>query len=223
MYFIIALVLPWAKYLSSNVKNKRSELAFWLFMIVAYAIYYIVFAILNKSNNDTFRFITITLGIESVGWIICAFAFSKILSNKKKAYYLLAVLAVFIICAIYYGWSNVDMYKYPPRLYYISYGLAVSLLLTLFFNIKSKGTTISEIICKKFKPIQWMSKNSLWIYYWHMLYLSLFKFVIAKVAVLNKWFVLYALVLIFSIITTLVINYIETILESRLKMTRNDN
>lgn len=218
VYFIIALVLPLAKYLSFSIKNKYRELIFWIFLGIVYMIYYFVFALLNKSDSNVFRFITITLGIESVGWIICTFAFSRIICNKKKTvHYFLITLLIFFICGVHYKWSNIDMYKYPPRLYYISYGLVISLLLVLFFNVNIKEITISEIICQKFKCIQWLSKNSLWIYYWHMLYLSLFKFLLEKVSILNKWFILYTIVLMFSIITTIIVNFIKTMLKTRFK------
>lgn len=218
VYFIIALVLPLAKYLSFSIKNKYRELIFWIFLGIVYMIYYFVFALLNKSDSNVFRFITITLGIESVGWIICTFAFSRIICNKKKTvHYFLITLLIFFICGVHYKWSNIDMYKYPPRLYYISYGLVISLLLVLFFNVNIKEITISEIICQKFKCIQWLSKNSLWIYYWHMLYLSLFKFLLERVSILNKWFILYTIVLMFSIITTMIVNFIKTMLKTRFK------
>lgn len=218
VYFIIALVLPLAKYLSFSIKNKYRELIFWIFLGIVYMIYYFVFALLNKSDSNVFRFITITLGIESVGWIICTFAFSRIICNKKKTvHYFLITLLIFFICGVHYKWSNIDMYKYPPRLYYISYGLVISLLLVLFFNVNIKEITISEIICQKFKCIQWLSKNSLWIYYWHMLYLSLFKFLLERVSILNKWFILYTIVLMFSIITTIIVNFIKNMLKTRFK------
>lgn len=218
VYFIIALVLPLAKYLSTKVKNRYQEFVFWFLLGIIYMIYYILFVILNKGDGEIFRFVTIILGMETFGWIICAFAFSKIICNNKKIiYYFFISFVIFFICGIYYNWSNIEIYKYPPRLYYIFYGLMVSLLMVLIFNNKVRERKISDAICERFKSIPWLSKNSLWIYYWHLLYLSLFRFILVKVSVLNKWFILYAIVLIFSIATTLVINYVKMALKVKFK------
>lgn len=218
VYFTIALVLPLAKYLLSGIKNRYQEFIFWLLLGIIYVMYYSLFVLLNKSYNEIFRFITITLGMETIGWIICAFVFSKIIyGNKKITYYFIISLVIFFICGVHYKWSSIEIYKYPPRLYYISYGLMISLLLVWIFNGKCKERNISDIVCERFTFITWLSKNSLWIYYWHLLYLSLFRFILAKVSLLNKWFILYAIVLIFSIVTTFVLNYMKKVLKARFK------
>jgi hypothetical protein len=60
-------------------------------------------------------------------------------------------------------------YKYPPRLYYIFYGLSVSLFVKVFISKLMKYLINFKNI------IIFVSRSSLWIYLWHVLLLYIFK------------------------------------------------
>lgn len=154
----------------------------------------------------------ITLLIESIGWIICALICLKVLNSTTKTKFVFAclMLVVFIIFAYINKIESISDYKWPPTIIYLSYGLGVSLLLQLSLKIKLHGEYISDGLCRKFRQIFWISKNSLWIYYWHLLYLSIGRYILEKIPDLNYWFVLYIFVIVLSILTTATINFVKS-------------
>ena len=91
-------------------------------------------------------------------------------------------------------------YKYPFRLYYLSYALFVSTILILIFRCK----TLLNIFNNKI--ILFISKHSLWIYLWHILCLYFLK-------PINMNFILK-----FIIVTVIscIITYIQSIVVNKL-------
>lgn len=83
-----------------------------------------------------------------------------------------ALICVFLFILFFAAWSlchfeSPQIAKYPPRALYLLYGMAVS--------------TAVYVICLKWKCrglpgkcVEWISKNSLWIYFWHTLPVTLF-------------------------------------------------
>jgi peptidoglycan/LPS O-acetylase OafA/YrhL len=57
-------------------------------------------------------------------------------------------------------------YKYPPNLFFISYGVFMSLFLVLLFKQKGFKNIISN------KIAEFYSRNSMWVYMWHILILG---------------------------------------------------
>ena len=90
---------------------------------------------------------------------------------------------VFFICVFYYRFTTgefqrVSVATFPPRIYYLSFGLFVSFVLL--------------IVCEKFdfkffkaKPIAFVSKHSLWIYLWHIFAL----FISMRTGLSRYWYV----------------------------------
>ena len=91
----------------------------------------------------------------------------KNMTNKNKNILIAASLVIFSICAIVLGFMNggfvyTQEYKYPPRLYYISYSIGISVLLIKYlYPIKIKNEKIKN-------SITFISKHSLWVYLWHI-------------------------------------------------------
>ena len=83
--------------------------------------------------------------------------------------------AIFFVLAHYYyaqsgSFVLAQAYKYPPRLYYISYGIFSSLLLYLFAKFIFANIAIRNLLLTfKFDQILiFFSDSSLWIYLWHI-------------------------------------------------------
>lgn len=58
-------------------------------------------------------------------------------------------------------------FKYPPRIYYLSYAIAVSAFLYMWCDrLTVKNKYIRQ-------AIEYLSSNSMWIYLWHILCLNL--------------------------------------------------
>lgn len=90
-------------------------------------------------------------------------------SFKREILYLIAVFfatAFLLQVCILFCYNNIfvliNNYKYPPRLYYVSYGVFSSILIMM----------IGKKICPKQqepKIISFISSSTLWIYLWHIM------------------------------------------------------
>ncbi len=77
------------------------------------------------------------------------------------------VIILFILLAYYYNSDHfipTQLFKYPPRMYYLSYAIGVSLILYSFLNYKYIKITSNN-------AITFISSSSLWIYLWQILFL----------------------------------------------------
>lgn len=99
------------------------------------------------------------------------------------------------------GYLSTQVYKYPPRLYYMSYGIAMSMLASYILESKSSPLYQSRLI-------RFISASSLWIYLWHIFYLKLVPYFVG-----NTWYLVYITVAACSMLTVylqnLVVNYFE--------------
>lgn len=216
VYFIIALVLPFAKNIVKHIDSNKKEILFWIFIAVLYCVYYLLFKYYNDFayENNVIRYMIYTYIIEAFGWALCVFTSVKIwLGNAKIKYYLVASCILFLMAGYVFGYTTMGNYKYPPQILYLSYGILISIILKIIFNIKIKnGEKIADIVCNKFSFIVWMSVNSMWVYLWHLLYLSLFRFVLERIPVIDTWYVLYIIVIGFSVLTTICVNKVNNLL-----------
>ena len=122
------------------------------------------------------------------------------LNRRNKKIILFSSLFIFILQGIYYwhifGYpQQVQIAKYPPRLYYLGYGVSVSFALL--------------IICEKInlriwdnKGVFFISKNSLWIYLWHILCIYLYEYFNFP----NIWYLKFGVVALTSVVLVFVMN-----------------
>lgn len=96
-------------------------------------------------------------------------------------------------------------YKYPPRLYYLSYSLSISILLFRFRSVLMQIVTTIRMT----KVVTFVSKHSLWIYLWHILALQ----IVLKLG-LNQLFS-FVVVITMSIAITLIQGVLVDKLENR--------
>lgn len=68
-------------------------------------------------------------------------------------------------------------YKYPPRLYYLSYSIFVWSILYLIVTELVKVQNFKRLLSKESRIYKLLSYSSLWIYFWH-------------IVVLHYWFIL---------------------------------
>ncbi len=120
-------------------------------------------------------------------------------------------IVLFISLSIYYfiktgSLQSVQTAKYPPRMYYLSYGLSWSIILMMFCN------KYNFRIFKN-KTIRFISKHSMWIYLWHILILDVYNYLnLPKI-----WFIKLLIVYATTIIIVLTINRIIDLIEKRHK------
>lgn len=112
--------------------------------------------------------------------------------NIKKTGLVFALF--FVIYAIFLHVKNgvfiqTSQYKFPARIYYLCFGISVSLFLLEF----SKRLPIHIE-----KLITFISSHTLWIYFWHILFLYGLQFIIPG----NLWWLIYIIVIIFAVSVT---------------------
>ncbi|MBW4559503.1 MAG: acyltransferase [Trichormus sp. ATA11-4-KO1] len=114
----------------------------------------------------------------------CLFGLGLTLPRMKRKSILVILgisLTVFLALAVnFYNQQGTILYpqsfKYPPKLYYLSYGIFMSMLafllvdrLLVIYNLNDQDKRVTKIIV-------FISSSTLWIYLWHIFSLHLPKF-----------------------------------------------
>ena len=117
-------------------------------------------------------------------------------------FFIIFIVSSICIFSIYSALQPTQIMKYPPTIYYISYALFVSFLLLGIFK---------RINVKKVDFIEFCSRSSLWIYFWHILFLYVIPLLFDQI----NWIAYYVIVLMCPIGTCYVQNRVIDKLESR--------
>lgn len=203
IYLYCALLIPLFRKIGYSAKNM-------MIILVIYAVYELIYYFKIGIDNkllDTTVFYIIPYGVLSY----IGYNFSLISKNKKNVYFYVNLFLFFIIGYIYYVKTGTIQYafvdKYPPRIYFLSYGLTVSLGLL--------------ILCKKYdlklyknSIIQFISKHSLWIYLWHILAMDVYKaFNLPEI-----WYIKLIIVYFTAIIIVIIVNKILDLVDNKYKI-----
>ena len=202
IYLYCALLIPIFRFMGFNKKSI-------MIVLVVYLLYEILyyFGIGTTSKLiDTTLFYVIPYGLLT----FIGFNYEKI-SNKKRIVLMIFSFFIFTVLVYYYyvntgSFQLVSVVKYPPRAYYLSYGLLCSILLMIIFN------KINLKIFKN-KVIVFISKHSMWIYLWHILVLDIYQCLHLP----ELWYVKLLIVYIGACIIVYIINKILDIIERKHK------
>lgn len=169
VYLLCAVAVPILIFLNKSLETKKMCLLLLaIYLCYEFFVYFDIYQWNPLFNHIISYFIPYSV-ILAIGMII------RDLSSKKLYFYSIMFLLIYLILAVslwtFYGsYQLTSIMKYPPRLYYISYALALSFFLFAFFKQKSIHNP------KILKGIQFISGSSLWIYLWHILFIYIFKF-----------------------------------------------
>lgn len=117
------------------------------------------------------------------------------MKEKEKTVTLSVCGIVFLVFGIVLGWPSLQDYKYPPQLFYISYGMIISLALDLLVAWR-KGSRKEEK-----RGLLWLSRHSMDIYIAHIFVIYLIQALNLSVSV--PWIAQFALYFGFSIVLVL--------------------
>lgn len=168
IYMIVALLLPFVKYLI----DKFNINYIYFFSAFVYIIYEIL-CYLGLFNNIILNYL---FAYVVPCYIVILITYFIINSDSKKVLkfsFLNFLVFVVLMVIIYFElgvFKNTNYMKYPFRLYYLSYAIALSGLLIVIF----RNNKITNLFYNKF--IGFMSNNSLWFYLWHILFVKTIKF-----------------------------------------------
>ncbi len=124
--------------------------------------------------------------------------------NKKQISLLIATLAVvFVTFSLFYNFKSVQIEKYPPTAYYISYGLLASVLLYLCSQTDTKLMKVLK--CNN--TVSWISQNSFWIYLWHIIPVKIL--VDYEIIHMDSWILRYVIILLSAFAITALCNLVK--------------
>lgn len=192
VYFVCALIVPIIK----KIGFREHSLIFVVALLFVYEMVCVV------TNLSEIRVLYITLfTIVPWGSVTYVGFYYDLMTKTQKRLLLMMFAILFCIYTCYlrmiYGYFvPINDFKYPARLYYLSYAFTIVLILMQKLqNMKLKENPV----------ISFVSKSSLWIYLWHILILYVVKIVIEND---NFWLVQYVNIVTLSVMVTFIQNII---------------
>lgn len=189
IYLLCAIAVP----ILTNIKKYKKTV-----IAISFIIYEILFYTIGNANVILqqivyylipFGLLCVYIGMRLNDW-----------DNKKILKVIVICLLIFIVLlTVFYivkkQIPKISDYKYPPRLYYLSYGIGISLLLYYLFERKNIFD-IKEKLDNKL--ILFIGRHTMWIYLWQVFYLNTFAFVKFQVT----WYVKFIYLVVLSVLTT---------------------
>lgn len=202
IYLYSAFLVPVYRTIGYKVK---SIVLILLIYLLYELLYFFGIGTTNKIIDTTFFYI-IPYGVLT----FIGYYYEKI-SNKAKIVLVSFNFILFAVLAYYYfvktgSFQLVQIAKYPPRIYYLSYGLVCSIILIFICNKYNFKIFKNNIIC-------YISKHSMWIYLWHILAIDFYEFLKLP----ELWYIKLIFVYFLAIIIVIVLNKILDIIEKKHK------
>ena len=182
-----------------------------IFVLVAYLLY--IFCV-HLWSNISIPFLKIF--IEST--ILYFISYGLIAVVAYKMYHLQRTYLFFINCGLLIllvisimieGEFCPNVYKYPPRSQYIFWGLFIYGISILFLKYKK--------ISKLSVYLKFISSNSLWVYFWHLIILQTIKYYpdLFPKYIVNIWWIQFVVIVLFACVMTSlqerIIKYVKTL------------
>ena len=209
-YVWIILIYLYGMILTPAIDNNKPSTKTIVFVLGIYCLYesayFLGIGTENKFVDSTFYYIVPYGVITYIGY------YYKTMAKSVKNLICALSWLFFILSASYYyiqhgGVQLVSIAKYPPRLYYLSYGLAWSSMLLWISEERD-----AKIYNNAF--VEFVGSHTMWIYLWHILALKFYTtFHLPEV-----WFLKFAIVYTGSILFTLLVNEVLDFIEKKQKV-----
>lgn len=209
VFLLVALVAPFI--LAFNNKC-ISNLSYFSSIVAIYAGYEIALYGLQSSLStpvgvvveNTLLYVIPYAVIFSLGLRFSVQSSYRLIVPGLVSGFIFVVMA-FVLFLRSEGVVYTQAFKYPPQLYYLSYAIAVSFILWFFVDLLMPY--IKGIIVYPF--IEFIARNSLWAYLWHIPFVDVFDF---------EFYYKYPLVFFCACLMTYIqINLVSNIVVPRLK------
>lgn len=202
IYIICALVTPILTKIRLTSKN------IWLYILI-----WLIYEILASQHN-----LIENRGMYYTFFSVIPYSLFALLvvnydefSKKQKLVVISSIVLMFSIFAISLGvinrrWIQTSEYKYPARLYYFCYAFPICVALYETCKKRTSNLFMNPLI-------SFVSRNTLWIYLWHIIYVSMFTYFI----VLNNWILRWLATMICSVVTV----YVQVICVNKIQSKTN--
>lgn len=159
IFFINALLNPFLKRLAEKYSFFGGISLLIIGLGVNELLFRLVGLVLTGTAGKVFDYVVVyTLGYALISW--AGILWEK--GNRTERMILLAAAAaLFTLSVIAGGFRNFSESKYPPQLYYISYGLLVTFGLYMLCAALPLNKTAGQVIT-------WLSVRTMRIYIWHI-------------------------------------------------------
>jgi fucose 4-O-acetylase-like acetyltransferase len=180
VFILMAVISTLLLNLYKSCRSKNHYFAVLLFIYFFYEILLAIFTKINLENSLFFSslirnyiFYTISYG--------CLFGLGIALPTMKRKSILVVAgvfLTAFLIGAIYLYYTQgviplTQNFKYPPKFYYLSYGIFMSMLTFSVVDLIYTKYNLNNPENRIIQAIVFISKSTLWIYLWHIFFLYL--------------------------------------------------
>ena len=159
IFFINALLNPLLKKLAEKYDFIVSCGILIGGLLANQLLYQFVSSFLPDAAGKLFDYIVIyTLGYALISW--AGMLWEKE-GKRERIILLIIAAAAFVLSVIVHGFRPFSEFKYPPQMYYISYGLIVTFGLYLLLSKIQIPESARQ-------SITWLSVNTMRIYMWHI-------------------------------------------------------
>lgn len=165
VFFLMSALAPFLFKLNARI---QSNTAFYFSITMAWVVYESAFGFLSATiDKKVFDFVDIML-LQTFAYG-CIFVLGIRVLKLEKGHLLKLTAFFFVSFLLVMGWLfmnendfvQTQLYKYPPRLYYVLYAMLASLSLVY----ATKYTNIFNRI-KRNGVVRFIGKSTLWIYLW---------------------------------------------------------
>lgn len=203
IYFLTSLLLPFARIISEKVSTKL-----YLCILLALLILYTLLLNVPMNTGSILGMLFENIILYMFGYGLVA-AFGLVIYTFTKREYGVGIVIAFVVFLIsaFTIKSYTQIAKYPPKIYFFSYAFIVIFL--LFF---SRELHITKCLSEKF-IVQWISQNSLWIYFMHIIPVKLYDCGIIRLRwdnFITRYIVVLTIAVVLVFIKNAILHYAES-------------
>ncbi|WP_047982591.1 acyltransferase family protein [Ornithinibacillus contaminans] len=205
VFFFVAIVSPLLLYVSRKIEDNKK----YFILLIGFYIFYVVLLKIHGYFPDNIQIYFDHFILQGVGYsIIAAFGIRlKLLNKSELLFYFILFIVIFSFLLFKNDFTQTQVFKYPPTLYYFSYGLMVTLLFYVLLDI----SFIKKLFVNKFNSF--LSRKSIWLYFWHLIPLFILKLFGSNMQFINYNFVTR---FIFLFLIALLLAFIQEFIEMKI-------
>lgn len=202
-FFAVSLVLPLLKKVSGKIEN---HFVYFGTILGIYLMYHALVIINSNIPWEIFRVAIQNYLLLGLGYGLVAAIGIRVYEMKNSELAVLAGIffAIYMTLGFTSSFSPVQNFKYPPTMYYLSYGLMISCGLLLFMKV-------IETKLKQTQLITWASLKSFDLYMYHIIAIHIIDIFGGSWDILESSFIAkFFFLLMFSILAVFLEQYLAT-------------